>query len=209
MSRFFAWFGLPGAFVLTCLMSLFSLLLAFLFPGLDRWLCVTAMLLSSVGDILLMDFRKLSKKIPQFFLWGAAFFMGAHLVYAAAFLSLILKNGYAICSAGWNTAVVVSVVTLLCFLWLMQRSGRLTLRPLLLTVLYLAVISLNMALVFSYSFQAAAQGEIRRLISAFGVFSFFISDCIIGLDKMGGISSYMQWVWWFYPIGQILLLIGG
>ena len=34
------------------------------------------------------------------------------------------------------------------------------------------------------------------------------SDFIIGLNWLGGISEFDKYIWWLYPIGQILLLIG-
>jgi hypothetical protein len=40
---------------------------------------------------------------------------------------------------------------------------------------------------------------------AVGALSFFISDLIIGLDALAGISTFGHLIWWYYPIGQILL----
>ena len=54
MNRYFAWFGQPGAFVLTLLLSLFALIMALRRPQLDRWLCFGAKAFSSIGDIFLM-----------------------------------------------------------------------------------------------------------------------------------------------------------
>ena len=87
MHRFFAIpaLDLPGKFVLTILMSLFAIILALLFPGADRFLCMAAMLISTVGDIFMMDFRSLSKYYPDHFVIGAILFRRRILSTAAAF----------------------------------------------------------------------------------------------------------------------------
>lgn len=83
LARFFRWFGLPGPLVLTALLSLFALTLAGLFPSLPRWLCAAGMLCSSLGDILLMNYRPITNRLPfRGFAAGAgSLHAGARLVY--------------------------------------------------------------------------------------------------------------------------------
>ena len=207
MSGYFAWFGLPGSLVLTSLLSLFALVMAVFFGGGDRWICFAAMLLSSCGDIFLMNLDFIRSRFANYFVIGAAFFMLSHLVYAAAFLRLIRENGYQIKGAGLVSAVIVSVLVLAVMLILMVKNGTYTPSALLLSLIYLGIITVNMACVFGFTFHAAADGHAWRLISAVGVLSFFISDCIIGLDILCGVKNFGHLIWWFYPIGQLLLLI--
>ena len=84
MSRYFAWFGLPGSLVLTLLLLLFALCLAVLCGGADRWICFFAMILSSCGDIFLMNLDFIRSWFENYFVIGAAFFMVSHLVYLTA-----------------------------------------------------------------------------------------------------------------------------
>lgn len=207
MSRYFAWFGLPGSLVLTLLLSLFALCLAVMRGGADRWICFFAMILSSCGDIFLMNLDFIKSRFENYFVIGAVFFMISHLVYAAAFLRLSRDHGYSTGGTGLVCSVIVSLIALAVVLLLMVKNGTYTLSALLLCVIYLGIITVNMACVFSFSFHAASAGHFWRLISAAGVLSFFISDCIIGLDILCGISSFGHLIWWFYPIGQFLLLI--
>ena len=68
MNRYFSWFGLPGTVVLTALLSLMALIMLILFPTESRFWCLLAMLLSSMGDIVLGGFQKiirLSKAAPS------------------------------------------------------------------------------------------------------------------------------------------------
>lgn len=209
MHRFFAIpaLDLPGKFVLTILMSLFAIILALLFPGADRFLCMAAMLISTVGDIFMMDFRSLSKYYPDYFVIGAILFMAAHLVYSTAFFYLIFVRGYSLINAGFFCAAALIAAAFVLFTYLTVKTRRFRIGMYILSVAYLIIIGANCCAIFSYAYSAKGPA----LLAAAGALSFFISDAIIGLDKLAGITSPLldELIWWFYPIGQILILIGG
>jgi hypothetical protein len=48
-----------------------------------------------------------------------------------------------------------------------------------------------------------------HLLTAAGALSFFISDLFIGLGVLCGVRSrfILGGIWWFYPIGQLLLIV--
>lgn len=205
MQHYFAWFGLPGSFVLTCLLSLFSLVLAVLFPSPARWICLGAMLLSSAGDIFLMRFRGLDRVFPNYFLIGAAFFMAAHLVYAACFAVKIHT-----CSADfWNLGASFMLgIAIFCFIFFSHACmthGKSDTFPLI--AVYIAIISVNCAMVFSYGWSQGARNPLA-IAAVLGVVSFFVSDLIIGLGMAMGNHRYDHLIWVFYPIGQFLLIAG-
>ena len=64
MSSYFRWFGLPGTFVLTILMSLFALALFIIFRKRDRFICFIGMAVSTIGDIILMNFKDIGDLLP-------------------------------------------------------------------------------------------------------------------------------------------------
>jgi len=200
MSKYFAFAGLPGSFVLTMLMSLFAIILALIDCTAARWLCCIAMIFSTVGDIFLMDFRDLSRKFPNYFLIGASFFIVAHLFYAGAFAYLIRQNGYRLTNGAFWAAVVLSGVVLICFLIRRTNTAMMGL-----LFAYLTVITVNCSLVFSYTQSSFAHSPLV-ILGAIGALSFYLSDLIIGLEKFMGISRFGFLIWWLYPIGQILLL---
>ena len=74
-----------------------------------------------------------------------------------------------------------------------------------LAVTYLAIITLNCMSVFSYAW---ARGTAGGWMAAVGALSFLISDLIIGLGMLLNITRYDDLIWWFYPIGQALLILG-
>ena len=75
-----------------------------------------------------------------------------------------------------------------------------------LSMIYLFVISTNCATVYSYAYSARGMA----IISAVGVFSFLLSDYFIVMEKVCDIKSKVlrELIWWFYPVGQILLILG-
>ncbi len=207
MNKFFRWFGLPGRLVLTVLMSIFACLLAILSPSPPRLLAAIAMVMSSLGDIVLMDYKPITRSLHlRGFITGSLLFTGAHLVYIAAFTYGIYDAGCAFLNAGVVVAFVLFVALVCTMLVLaLLRNQELNYMFWLCTI-YLFVICANCASVFSYAFSVGGMA----IVSAVGVLSFLVSDFFIVLDRACGIRSHTlrQLIWWFYPIGQILLLIG-
>lgn len=203
MHRFFSWFGLPGELVLTALISLLAIALALAAPTATRLVCIPAMLLSSLGDIILMDYKPITGRLPvRGFIAGASFFAASHVIYTAAFLCSV--RGYFNVGAWLGIllfAVTSAATAVLC---LGKQNGDRGMIPL--GILYLFFIALNFTTVYSCT---ASRGGIF-FVSALGITLFLISDLIIVLDKIIGtkIKNSDLWIWTLYPIGQILLLIG-
>lgn len=208
MDRFFNIAGIPGAVVLSSLILLFALILAAVYRRWDRTLCFTAMFCSTVGDMFNAGFAPLT----QFFdvnavMTGALCFLFAHLLYISAFLYQIRKKKYKLLNPGFYTGCAVFVVSLIVLIVLAARNPYLQTSMLILGVIYLVIISANCAAIFSLAYSQKGV----KLFGAAGALSFFLSDFILGISMIGGIYSALLWSlnWWFYPIGQILILIAG
>ncbi|MBR6766972.1 MAG: hypothetical protein IKM02_03375, partial [Clostridia bacterium] len=176
MNRYFALGGLPGSFVLTVLLSLTAFVSALINPCPARWLCFGAMLLSSVGDIFLMRFKGLNRWFPNYFIWGASAFMIAHIIYALAYRKLAASkgrlpffNGGAVIAALAATASLVYIVYIC-----VQRHSYSNLP---LAAIYLLIISINCASVFSYAWASFPRSP-WTIFAAAGAISFFVSDFI-------------------------------
>lgn len=208
MNDFFRWFGLPGSFVLTCLMSILALTLAAVSPSPHRIGCAAAMLLSTAGDIVLMNFRGIGSRLPvPYFYVGAGFFILAHIAYIAAFLLKIRQSGGRLMGPGALTAVCIVLAAWVVLTVMTLQKGRTDPVMYALCFVYMCIIGLNCMTIFSCAFSAGGW----HLLAAAGALSFFISDLIIGLDKLAGITSpaLEKAIWWFYPVGQILILVCG
>jgi hypothetical protein len=207
LSQYFAWFGLPGSFVLTCLISLLALVLALIFRTSDRFIAAGAMFICSVGDIFMMDWNGVDTKVTEltgFGFTGPVLFMIGHLMYFWAFMILLTRFGHRFLGDGTFYGLGICTMTFIIMTALFIMRPDRDIPTYILGMIYLMVIGLAMLAVFSFTF---AEGK-WRLISAVGIMSFFLSDFIIGLGWIGGINYFDQYIWWLYPIGQILLLIG-
>lgn len=207
MGRFFRWFGLPGNFVLTLLISLYGIILACIFRTPSRIICAAAMLLSSLGDIILMDYKPVTNRLPfRGFTAGAASFGIAHIVYASAFIFTTASSGYNVINRGFFCGIGLSIIALITLIFLMRTKKQDSNVMKVLPFCYLLLISFNLTVIFSCSVNRGAYG----LISGIGALSFFISDLILSIRLVSNIKikHNEELVWWFYPIGQILLLTG-
>ena len=205
MNKYFACFGLPGAFVLSMLMSLFALALALLSPTPARWFCFAAMALSSVGDTFLTNFKGIKNIFPNYFTIGAAFFMAAHLLYIASYGIKIRNSGAAFFNGGVILVLAAAIALYVYFIHLSISTGHKSVLPLV--VVYLAIISADCMTIFSYAWSQGFSNPLA-ILAAVGAVSFMISDLIIGLGIAGGITKYDSLIWWYYPIGQILMIAG-
>lgn len=142
-------------------------------PGLDRGLCMMAMLLSSVGDVLLSDIGNLRKRIPRYFQIGAMAFAIAHIFYSAAYFVLLRKV------PGWSGAGnvgtwigILVMISLLCVITrLCVRQGRF--KDLMLFVVYAFFIGMDFMIVLTYT-GAAAGMQWRAAGAVIGVSAFLI-----------------------------------
>jgi len=204
MNRYFAFNGLPGSFVLTLLLSGLALLSALVKPCTARWLCFAGMVMSSIGDIFLMRFRGLDRLFPNYFIWGAAAFMVAHILYTFSYRSLSASRGHRFFNGGVIFVMILSALSLIYILNVCHKRSNYSDLPL--SIVYLAVISIGCCAIFSYAW-ASFPKRPWAILSAVGALSFFISDFIIGLGMLAGINRYSHLIWWFYPIGQILIIL--
>lgn len=210
MHKYFSWFGLPGKVVLTSLLSILAIGLWVADPSRSRLLCAAAMVVSSLGDLAMMEEMQKRKKcsaIPPFYV-GAALFMVAHVLYIRAYWEELAANGITWPNAGTYVGVCLLLVGCVSVLAFLIRSGKPGAVMLLGSLVYLLVISANCTVISTY---AAGMGGIRYLCAA-GALSFFISDYLIGARMLSDIPFFQGEgargaVWWFYPIGQALMII--
>lgn len=208
LNRYFAWFGLRGSLVLTILLSLFALILALIFPNKARWICFVAMVLSSIGDVFLMHFTSIERLLPfPSFFAGAFAFMLSHIVYIIAFSTEIRIGGYRFVNPGFYIGLGIVLATMVTVFTMALRQNYISPIMVSLCFVYAVIIGANCVTIFSYAWSVRSW----RSIAALGALSFFISDLIIGLNKLliPIPSDWSNAIWWFYPIGQILILLGG
>ncbi len=202
MTGYFEWFGLPGTFVLTWLITLTSIVLAVIRRKPYAYVCASAMFVSSCGDMFMTRFGNIEELFPNYFVIGAALFMVAHVLYTVSYRLLAKSGGYRYFNGGVIAAIVIALACLVYFTVMCAQRNDFSMY--FLCMLYLVVITVNCASIFSYAW-ASFRKKPYLVFCAVGALSFFISDLIIGLDALAGISTFGHLIWWYYPIGQILL----
>lgn len=204
MYRIFKEERIPQKIQLSMAMSIYAGILFFWFPINVRLICFLAMLISTLGDYFL-NYKTLEQRSKKDFVIGAVFFMLAHVVYAIAFIKEIIKNNYLFWNIGAYVAVVILLVTLIAIIIAIITLKKQTSKSLfLLCFIYLIFIGINITTIFSF---AISVKNIKSIV-ALGALSFYISDLFIGLENLLKIKkrTIRKLVWWFYPIGQILIL---
>ncbi|MBR5869425.1 MAG: hypothetical protein IKZ09_00180 [Clostridia bacterium] len=202
MNEYFACFGLPGTFVLTWLISLIAVILALLRRKTYAYFCAAGMVVSSCGDMFMTRFGNIPEIFPNYFIIGASLFMAAHVLYIISYRLLAKSKGYRYFNGGVIAAIAIALACLIYFTVICCQRNDFSMY--VLCMIYLAVITVNCAAIFSYAWSSAKK-QPYLILCAVGALSFFFSDFIIGLDALAGIYDYGYLIWWLYPIGQILL----
>lgn len=198
MDKYFKIGNLPGTAVLTVFLSLLALILALLFPSRHRTLVFLAMFVSSIGDFLLMS---TGKNGSLRFLLGAAAFMIAHILYAFAYGSRLTPFSL---NAGIIFTLSVFVLGSVAILY-MYNKGNASATTLALVLIYFLVICIANLAVNLYTFSVGG----LAVFALIGSVCFILSDFFIGMNLLVQNGSAGHLIWWFYPIGQLLLILCG
>jgi len=220
----------PLHLLITAAMSAYAVILAAIFRTPDRIVCVFAMLQSSLGDIILMNYKPVTDKLPfKGFVAGGISFGLSHILYITAFSILLCLRG-AFCPNAATIAGAAVWIFWTCFFLiavLCPEEKRQTFRKrnavpdpvackekeekknkaLLFPMLgYLFFICLNLTTTLT---AAASLGGIR-IVSAAGMILFLGSDLVIFFDRLLGEVPPRQdlCIWIPYVLGQLLLITG-
>ena len=192
----------PGKIVLSFLMLVLSVVLGIVFKTYDRAICICAMLFSFIGDYELNHYPKKGEDHKRNFIKGGVFFIAAHLSYFFAYSLKIYKNNLEWFNGGTVFALCILALVVLVF---MSRIKEVENKKLFYYgLIYLLLTGINYEVVFTYSVSVKSIESLAMM----GGILFLGSDIIIGFERFLGLKSKLcrELVWWFYPIGQILLI---
>ena len=211
MGRFFNRTKVPGKMMLSLHLLGLAAVLAVVFRSPDRIFCALAMLFSSAGDFMLVDELEQCReklKIKNAFLLGGGSFIAAHILYIATFLSLLKKAGFSLAymNGGSFAAFGIAAALIVLFAMVCARNKAFSKYPLFL--IYVIMLTADCYAALTYGAAVFAERP-SALLAPAGAVAFMISDLILGLDVLGGIKKFNPYLWWFYPIGQLLMIIAG
>ncbi len=205
MDQYFTIGIIDGRVVLTALLSLFSVVLAIVYRTSERKACCIAMIMSSLGDLFLMNFAQVEDwfPVPVFYV-GMLCFVLSHIIYATSFILIIKKHKKPIKNFGIMGGVIIALFTLITCVYLFIKTGGNPISFLIACIAYLFIICFDCSIIFS----AAVSTKGMRYVAAIGIVSLMISDLFIAFMKLGNMYQCEWLIWWFYPIGQLLIIIG-
>lgn len=204
---------------LKCLLSVGILLLALVFAiiyqfSYERSLVLCAVVFSFAGDLLLMNFLNVQRKLPypQNFVCGMTCFAFAHILYMQSFAHRMSDKFCRSSVAGYITGMFILTFLVMCTLNVIFTSDqKLGNKKLFIgCMVYGGVIGCNLICLSGYSLYSCAV-TLNKLwfVPAMGIICFFVSDCIIAIREftLKKDKRTDRLVWIFYVLGQTLLIL--
>jgi len=207
MVKYFRWFGLKGELVLTTILSSLALVLALVFRTPERFTCLAAMLFCTGGDLVIMNFRGIRRYIRHLLPVGASLFAVGHIFYLITYRMKFVQEGYGTSplNTGFYIGVGVVLAGMLGGIFFCIRFGRKRMIPLI--VLYGMVLGANACTIVSYAWAAAPKNPMA-VLAGIGAVTFLVSDFGVAIERLDRRHDWHSFVWWTYPVGQILLILG-
>lgn len=190
----------------TFFMSMVAIALFALYPTRSRELCMYAILVSTLADLVLMDYNNLPGIIlgkKQFYA-GMALFGITHVIYMICFSEI--ANQY----VGIGDTYVIRSVSIV-FFFVFVGSFIFTIYATYgksdnfssAVMIYVMLITFSMRGIYT----CAALYKGQYIISAIGITMFWISDMLILIRETKKDTPLIRkLIWVFYPIGQMLIV---
>ncbi|MBO5143514.1 MAG: hypothetical protein J6C46_11105 [Clostridia bacterium] len=188
----------------TFLMSLIAIALFIINPTREKNICMYAMLVSTIADLMLMNYKNIpeylfkSKKLYV----GMALFVVTHILYICCFGNHVIKATMAFVNAeiAFFAFILVSMMSIFC--WCICTFGS---KPLfkIMSLLYMIVILADVLVIYVCSYIH----NYEYIYAAIGITFFLISDILILFrETVKDTSTIRKLIWIFYPIGQMLII---
>lgn len=187
--------------IMTALLSLAAIALFVFLGGRSRKECMLAMLISTVGDIFMVDGVINWEFGPVI---GAAAFIVAHFVYAGCFRKNIAECGYEYKNKGFKLGLAIMILSavVLGVLAFTVPEKPVTLMYFAILI-YIAVIGYNLCTQFSFAFSAKG----LYYILPFAITLFYATDIFIFHDMLNIEHISRNFVWYGYPLAQMLIVL--
>ncbi len=190
---------IPKSIVMSLLLIISIVLALTLKSQRNRLLVILATLFGLIGDVIMA--LDVSWRV---YVGGSAFFV-EHLVYIVMLILLIKKEKIDLFkNVGFYIGVAffaISTITLEVLAFTMVEKQNVAMA--ILVGVYLLGLSANLALNFAYSYKKKG----TYYLFALGMLIFFITDIWVFLGALKINKDASSLVWYFYPIGQLLLIL--
>ncbi len=189
---------------LSFLLLIAAILISQAAPGIYAFWVLLGMAFSTLGDLFMARIIPLPNRLYG----GIGAFTIAHIFYVTAFILTLSDKGYELGSLFWQSLFIYSLLNAVVFIFLIRNpKGKLYKEIGLLFLAYILWIGAMAAFAFTL---AVNLGGVSY-VTAFGAFSFVISDLMIGITVIGErkFPRSELWVWLTYVLGQMCIIYAG
>lgn len=193
----------PIKVIISFLLSAISIVLFIKYKGINRKMCMFAMLSSTLGDVFMTDIVNIG---PMSTYFGATFFIIAHIIYALCFIVSSKKKQYKFFNIGFYIGLIITIIVIIILTIVMiVKTG--AVQSMYLPLLgYLLFIGINLASQYSYAYNEKG----TRLFLMLGMLLFIISDFLVFLPMLNiceGTPTFNDYIWFTYIPAQLLIIV--
>lgn len=193
----------------TFFMSMVAIALFAVYPTRARELCMYAILVSTLADLVLMNYNNLPGIVlgKKRFYAGMALFGVTHIIYMFCFSNKMSQNGTFLYTPKVNIAFlifsIIFVFSLTFSAIMLSIAYKKKIYFSIATIIYVFLICFSL---FSMYLCAAVLGG-KCYLAAIGITFFWISDMLILIRETKKDTPLIRkLIWVFYPIGQMLIV---
>ncbi|MBR4110563.1 MAG: hypothetical protein IKK43_02595 [Clostridia bacterium] len=193
----------------TFFMSMIAIALFVAYPTRSRELCMYAILISTLADLVLMDYNNLPGIVlgEKRFYTGMALFGITHVIYMVCFSNMMVQSGPFVYTPKVNIAFwifsIIFVFSLTFSALMLSIAYKKKIYFCIATIIYVMLICFSLG---SMYLCAAVLGG-KCYLAAIGITFFWISDVLILIRETKKDTSLIRkLIWVFYPIGQMLIV---
>lgn len=187
----------------TMLLSVIAIARYVVFSSYSREICLYAVLLSTLADLILMNYSGIPKMILKKANFGVgAFIFGVvQILYHICFLDIMGMNALITLNQAGYVALFIGVLLIPSLLFIMSEKSHIYIIG---VMIYSVCILLNMMTIFNCAYMFGN----KYIFAAIGIVFFMISDIFILIrDNMKDNTFIRKLIWIFYPIGQFMIII--
>lgn len=188
----------------TMLLSVIAIVRYIVFPSLSRETCMYAILLSTFADLILMNYRGIPKLVFKKANFGVgAFLFGiVQILYHICFLRVMEISALVTLNHAGYVALFIGVLVIPSLLFIMSERNHIYIIGVL---IYSICLLFNMMTIFNAAYMLGN----RHIFAAIGIVLFMVSDMFILIrENMKDSTFVRKLIWIFYPLGQIMIILG-
>lgn len=171
-------------------------------PSYPREICMYAVWLSTLADLILMNYIGIPKAIfkKANFLVGTFLFMIVQILYYICFLKIMGLDTLEKLNLGGYVALFIGVITVPLSIFVVTERCFVYVIGIL---IYAICIILNMMGIFNCAYMLGG----KYIFAVIGIVLFIISDVFILIRENIKDSTFIRkLIWIFYPIGQLMII---